>query len=94
MGYTPPELVLSPKGRVKDLKVIYDGGENSWSLAQMIWDEYKAVGIRWNGGSEDKRFPGIGNPQSRGVPTWFILPEEVADTVRVLVKRLKKGFVE
>jgi len=36
------------------------------------------VGIRWNG-SEDG--PGIGNPQSRGNATWFILPEELAQAV-------------
>jgi hypothetical protein len=92
MDCTPPELVLSPKGRLKELKVVYNGGKSSWSLARMLWDGKKAVGIRWNGGSEDKCFPGIGNPQSRGVPTWFILPEEVEDVVLELVKTMKKGF--
>lgn len=90
MSYTPPGLVLSPKGRVEDLNVVYDGGEESWSLAKMKWDGDKAVGIRWNGGSDDKRFPGIGNPQSRGVPTWFILPDEVAQVTLALVRTLKK----
>lgn len=90
MSYTPPDMVISPKGRVEELKVIYDGGEESWSLAKMKWDGENAVGIRWNGGSEDKKFPGIGNPQSRGVPTWFILPEEVARVTLALVRTLLK----
>lgn len=81
MSYVKPELVVSPKSLVSDLKVIYDGGESSWSLAEMKWDGEKAVGLRWNGGSDDPRFPGIGNPQSRGVPTWFILPDEIAEVV-------------
>lgn len=83
-------MIISPKGRVEELKVIYDGGEESWSLAKMKWDGENAVGIRWNGGSEDKKFPGIGNPQSRGVPTWFILPEEVARVTLALVRTLLK----
>lgn len=90
MGYTPPDLVLSPKGRVEELSVIYDGGEEGWSLAKMKWDGEPAVGIRWNGGSNDKKFPGIGNPQSRGVPTWFILPDEVARVTLALVRTLLK----
>lgn len=90
MSYTPPDMVKSPKGRIKDLEVIYNGGEESWSLAKMKWDERNAIGIRWNGGSEDKKFPGIGNPQSRGVPTWFILPEEVARVTLALVRTLQK----
>jgi hypothetical protein len=46
--------------------------------------------LRWNGDSEDQRFPGIGNPQSRGVPTWFILPEEIAEVVISMLKESKK----
>jgi hypothetical protein len=36
------------------------------------------IGIRWNGGDDG---PGIGNPQSRGNATWFILPEELAEVI-------------
>ncbi|MBW2104359.1 MAG: hypothetical protein JRH05_17300 [Deltaproteobacteria bacterium] len=90
MSYVKPDLVISPKGRISDLTVIYDGGENSWSLARMKWDGQETVGLRWNGGSNDPRFPGIGNPQSRGVPTWFILPDEVAEVVIKMLKLSKK----
>ncbi len=90
MSYIKPNLVLSPKSSVSELQVIYDDGENSWSLAKMKWDGGDAIGLRWNGGSEDPKFPHIGNPQSRGVPTWFILPQEIADVVVQMLKLSKK----
>lgn len=90
MCYVKPDLVVSPKSLVSNLKVIYDGEVNSWALAEMEWGGAEAVMLRWNGGSEDQRFPGIGNPQSRGLPTWFILPEEIAEVVISMLKVSKK----
>lgn len=90
MSYITPNMVTSPKARIRDLDVIYDGGEEGWALAKMKWDDYDVVAMRWNGGSNDPRFPGIGNPQSRGVPTWFILPGEVADVIIDMLKLHKK----
>ena len=81
MSYIHPKMVLSPTAILSDLEVVFDGGENQWSVAKFKWNGQAVVGIRWNGGSADPRFPGMGNPQSRGVPTWFILPEPVADVV-------------
>jgi hypothetical protein len=37
------------------------------------WEDEDRVGIRWNGADG----PGVGNPQSRGNATWFILPPEL-----------------
>jgi hypothetical protein len=65
--------------------LVFNGGENSWSLSGMKWEGKP----RWNGGSEDPRFPGIGNPQSRGVPTWFILPDEVGQAVLSMLELSK-----
>ncbi len=93
MSYITPNLVVSPKKWVSNLNVIYDGGEHSWSLARMTWDGRESIGLRWNGGSDDKRFPGIGNPQSRGVPTWFILPDELSEIVVKMVKG-KKSLIQ
>lgn len=90
MSYIKPELVQSPKKSVSELDVIYDGGERSWALAKMKWDGEKTIGLRWNGGTEDPKFPHVGNPQSRGVPTWFILPQEIADVVVQMLKLNKK----
>jgi len=84
MSYTKPETVLSPKGSIKNLKVIRDGGENDWSLAEMEWDGSPVLAMRWNGGSNNG-FPSIGNPQSRGIPTWFVLPDEVGDSIKAMI---------
>lgn len=79
MAYVDPNLVKSPKGRVDDLHVLHDSGEGGFSIAEMTWDgKPGAVGARWNGGDGE----GMGNPQSRGIPTWFILPEPLANWAR------------
>lgn len=74
MAYIKPKNVISPKNKWKLKYVIYDGGSNSYSLAKGIWDNKNATVIRWNGNNENKK----GHPISRGYPTWFILPEEIA----------------
>ena len=77
--YIPPNNVISPRGVIADLAVAYDGGESGggeegYSIAVMEWDEEKdRMGIRWNGNKENQ----TGNPQSRGIPTWFILPKRI-----------------
>jgi hypothetical protein len=85
MAHFDPRRVQSPKAWVgKDsVNVIYDGGEwqrndpwAGWSVAELEWDGSPAVGIRWNGDDNS-----VGNPQSRGVPTWFILPDPIAPLV-------------
>ncbi len=73
MAYRDPRTVVSPRNLVSELNVIFDGGAKSYSVALMKWENRDAVGVRWNG--EDNS---VGNPQSRSVPTWFILPYEVA----------------
>ena len=88
MAYIDPSMVLSPKGRVEDLVVLHDDGEHSFSVARMTWDKHPgAIGVRWNGGEGE----GVGNPQSRGVATWFILPEPIAALVEANPKSLKKA---
>jgi len=85
MAYIDPKMVLSPKGRVENLGVIFDGGEHSYSVARMDWDKNPALGVRWNGGEKE----GLGNPQSRGIATWFILPKDIADLVEANPTALK-----
>lgn len=79
MSYIEPKTVLSPKGLVSDVEVIFNTGPktNSWSVARLRWDGEPAVGIRWNGEND----AGVGTPQSRGNPTWFIVPGELAERV-------------
>ena len=77
--YHDPKTVLSPKQMVKSVEVIFDKGpeDGSWSVARLKWGDSPAVGIRWNGDSRSS----IGLPQARGNPTWFIVPDELADAV-------------
>ena len=82
MAYIPPSIVLSPKGRIANLKVIFDGGEWSWSMAEMECDGIPSLGLRWNGGEGS-----IGNPQSWGLPTWFIVPEELEKAIQSEIGR-------
>jgi len=82
----PPQMVLSPKSKVSNLDVVYDGGEGSWSLAKMTWDEDPdAVGVRHNGGGTN-----IGTPQARGIPMWFILPSELGLAATKVAQDLAK----
>lgn len=93
MPYVNPRHVVSPKKSISNLIPIYDGGvyennreEKGWSVAIMYWDQRPAVGIRWNG---EEGSPG--NPQSRGLPTWFILPEAL--TLPVLKALTDQGLI-
>jgi hypothetical protein len=72
MAYPLPQTVRSPRAHWTLIDVLYDGGEESYSIAVGIWDEDPVLAIRWNGSDETP----TGNPQSRGLPTWFIMPEE------------------
>ncbi len=85
MSYVNPESVLSPRNRVRSVDVLYNAGPGRWSVALLDFDGGECVGIRWNG-SEDES--GIGNPQSRARPTWFVVPEELAAVVREQVEQL------
>src|SRR5690242_21700326 len=75
MKYTNPETVISPKTVVSEVNVLLNmQGEGGWSLAELTWNGNRRLGIRWNG---DESNP-LGNPQSRGIATWFVLPDEIA----------------
>jgi hypothetical protein len=96
--YHDPKSVLSPKGRVKSVEVVYDAGpvDFSWSVARLKWDDSYAVGIRWNGDSTSTK----GLPQARGNSTWFVVPKELEGAIlsaaqewsRKKQKDLSKGY--
>lgn len=85
MSYVRPETVISPRNRVRSVDVLYNHGPGGWSVALLEYDGRECIGIRWNG---DEGEPGIGNPQSRATPTWFVLPEELAACVREQAEQL------
>ena len=83
MSYVLPRNVTSPKSSVRNVNVLLDKGEWLFSIASLEWMENgkfePRIGIRWNGCDT----PGVkgsskGTPHSRGYPTWFILPKEIA----------------
>jgi hypothetical protein len=90
-----PKTVLSPRASLKNLEVIWDGGAwkdgdpwSGWSAAKMIWEDHPRVGIRWNG---DPGTPGVGNPQSRGLATWTIVPRPLAGAVVDAIEQHRRG---
>ncbi|HXX23442.1 MAG TPA: hypothetical protein VEO19_09850 [Terriglobia bacterium] len=87
MAYVDPTTVISPRNRLRSVDVLYNSGPGpgSWSVALLNFDGDECVGIRWNGSDDE---PGIGNPQSRARPTWFIVPGELAAVVRAQVEEL------
>lgn len=84
MAYIDPKTVDSPRANWKLIEVLRNGkknnkGDDDASLAIGEWDGERVFAMRWNGSSKDPR--GVGNPQSRGLPTWFILPYWMNDTI-------------
>lgn len=83
--YVKPSEVLSPKGQVEVLDVLYDGGEGDVSVARIHYrDELnqpfvECTGIRWNG---DLRVGSKGMPLSRGYPVWFVIPDEFSECMQ------------
>lgn len=99
MTYINPQDVISPKHSVANVRVIYNGGEwdsadpkwTGWAVCELDWEAKPSVGLRWNGTDGE---PGVGNPQSRGLPTWLIVPEPLADVVLARVVAHRDGTVQ
>ena len=90
MSYIKPDEVQGPQDYWKLDKIIYEGKEGEWSAAEGRWKNNgtweKVLAIRWNGETGRE----IGNPQSRGHATWFIVPNEVAGVLREVISLLPK----
>jgi hypothetical protein len=77
-SYIKPTDVHAPKRHWSLIHVLFDGGEataanlSASSLAIGRWDNKPVLAMRWNGNEENP----LGNPQSRGLPTWFVVPEQ------------------
>ena len=89
MSYVDPDTVVSPRSRVGSVDVIYSSGPGGWSVARLEYDGVEdRIGIRWNGSDDSS---GIGNPQSRGMPTWFVVPEEFSALVQEQAEHLNNS---
>ena len=95
MKYNHPEQVRSPRGYAKHIKPLYDGGEESFSIAILEnSDGNHNIGVRWNVSEKEwddrrKTEEGmfcVGMPQSRGYSVWFILPDTTWKFVPQMIK--------
>jgi len=110
--YYDPKEVVSPRDCISEVTTIFNGhtGDDEhepFSLAIVTWDGEKRIGIRWNvtyreWDDQDKESGVkmcVGEPNSRGYPTWFMLPvsfltdllsstSEVAEAVSKALKEI------
>ena len=97
--YITPDKVVSPRQHWRLIRVLQTGEQGDSNgdrvaIAIGTWDDDMRLAMRWNG---DKDWP-IGNPQSRGLPTWFIIPKRLNEAVigilseddKILVRSLFK----
>jgi hypothetical protein len=91
--YVDPTTVHSPKSVWTLDEVIFSTGQGGWSVARGTWYGKSVLGMRWNGSDDED---GNGSPQSRGFPTWFIIPEQVESVLVREIERLgtSMGVVE
>ena len=73
MTYVEPQDVVSPRARWKLIDVLRNEGPGEVAYALGEWDGEPSIGMRWNGDDEHP----IGNPQSRGLPTWTMVEERM-----------------
>ncbi len=81
--YHDPKNVKSPKDCITDIQVIFDGMTNpNYSIAKIKWCGKTKIAIRYNVNQQEWNNPNkengnilsIGEPNSRGYATWFVLP--------------------
>jgi len=77
MTYIKPTDVISPKAHWSLIQVLLDRGRDNCAYALGVWDGEPRIGFRWNGNDENV----IGNPQSRGLPTWTMLDPEIHNEI-------------
>ena len=83
--YVIPIEVTSPRRQWTLVNVIYDRGEGEAAVAAGLWEGRPVLGIRWNGVEGSP----VGNPQSRGLATWFIVPDEFREAILSRLKDLE-----
>ena len=87
MSYINPKNVLSPKSSVRAVRVLEDKQEHSFSIARLRYDGREELACRWNGSDEEPS----GHPNSRGLPTWFLIPYEMREDIMGGVIRRAKN---
>lgn len=90
MTHIQPDKVISPKANWRLVDVILDRGADDCAYAIGMWDNKRCVGFRWNGTKDTP----LGNPQSRGLPTWTILDRKLHPAITKLVKKENPAKVQ
>jgi hypothetical protein len=75
--YVEPGDVHSPRNNWVLIAVLDAAKDGECALAVGRWEGVPVLAMRWNGTKENR----LGNPQSRGIPTWFIVPEKYNDAL-------------
>ena len=70
-------------GAVK--KIVHVDEVERWALSLLLWDNKHRLATRWF-------WSRIGDPNSRGYPTWHILPDELAKPI--LTDLWEKGTID
>ena len=83
MSYIRPTDVRTPRKNVKGVHVLYDGAEDSFSLAVLNWvdesgESKDKLALRWNGSEESPK----GYPSAMGNTSWFIIPGKLESVLR------------
>ncbi len=93
--YITPDKVTSPRRNWSLIRVLETGEQpdsfdNRVAIAIGKWNHTPVLGMRWNG---SKGSP-IGSPQSRGLPTWFIIPKRLENAVIDTLSRDNQTLVK
>jgi len=92
--YIEPDKVNSPRRHWTLIVVLDPGSEQDVALCAGRWDNTPCLGMRWNGSEANP----LGNPQSRGIPTRFIIPagpyaDAIIESLPAEKKRMARNFL-
>jgi len=76
------------------MKVLVPAGPERMAIALGKWEGTPVLALRWNGTDASP----IGNPQSRGLATWFIVErgpytDAIIEALPVADKELARNFI-
>ncbi len=102
MRYIKPNRVISPRDFVRNVNVIFDGGIDSFSIAELEWEGGKTFAMRWNVARREWDDPEKQNgnieckgmPTSRSYPVWFVLPEIIGNHIPKIIEDEEKRIKE
>jgi hypothetical protein len=80
--FVQPEDITAPRAHWSLIKVLFKGDPEGFSIALGYWttdegEKYVVLAVRWNA----CEWRPVGNPHSRGLPTWFVLPEPLVEPI-------------